>query len=53
MHFPPASEKHANDFTRGNCAIFVTLTHIPSNKQLQVVGTHLHWNGEREFVKYA
>ncbi len=34
VHFPPTSEKHENDFTRGNCAIFVTLTHILSNKRL-------------------
>ena len=32
--FPPASNKHANDFTRGNCAIYVNLTHISSNKPL-------------------
>lgn len=43
----------AFDFTRGNCALYLTLKHKASGKLMQVIGTHLHWNQTRDFVKYA
>lgn len=51
--FPPVKVGMAQDFARGNCALYVTLKHLPSGKTLQMVGTHLHWNPSRDFVKYA
>ncbi len=42
-----------SEFKRGNCALFVTLKYIETGREIQVATTHLHWNKQRDFVKYA
>lgn len=45
--------KEGSEFKRGNCALFVTLRYLETGLEFQVATTHLHWNKQRDFVKYA
>jgi len=45
--------KEGSDFKRGNCALFVTLRYLETGFEFQVATTHLHWNKQKDFVKYA